>query len=339
MLRWLLRVVLVVAVAAVLLGAWTYSWTFTDNGRMLYRAALMARLVDSQSQQEFVMTPESRRRANDNTVRWLGERELKPVANIRDLTVPSPAGDIPVRAYFPVTDEAEPLPIYIMIHGGGFWMGDDYRIEEPQARTIAHEAQAIVLAVDYRLAPEHPFPAGLEDCYTVLEWAHANAAELGGDPQRMAVGGGSAGGNLAVAVALKSRDQQGPALRFVLATMPVTDFTRVEDDGHRYVLKADHVRAMRAAYVPDPAERGHPYVSPLHADGLDELPRVYVITGEFDPLRDQGEALGNRIRQLGGEAQVHRYDGVLHGFLGTPDVAQDAIVQAAQAMYAALRSE
>ncbi|MDX1735727.1 MAG: alpha/beta hydrolase [Halioglobus sp.] len=334
--RWMLRLGLALLLAAVLLGAWTYSWTYTPEGRMLYRAALMARLVDSQSQQNFVMTPESRRKANDNTVRWLGERELKAVADIRDFTVPSPGGDIPVRAYFPETATPGPLPLYIMIHGGGFWMGDDYRIEEPQARIIAHEAQAIVLAVDYRLAPEHPFPAGLEDSYAVLEWAHANAAELGGDPQRIAVGGGSAGGNLALAVALKSRDEQGPPLRFVLAIMPVTDFTRVEDDGHRYVLKADHVKAMRAAYVPDPRERGHPYVSPLHADGLDALPPVYVITGQFDPLRDQGEALGEKIRQAGGEATVRRYDGVLHGFLGTPDVAQEAMLAAARAMRSAI---
>ncbi len=337
MMRWLLRLGLALLLVVALLGAWSYSWTFTDDGRMLYRAALMARLVDSQSQQNFVMTPESRKRANDNTVRWLGERELKPVADIRDFTVPSPDGDVPVRAYFPQTESDGPLPMYVMFHGGGFWMGDDYRIEEPQARMIAHEAQAIVLAVDYRLAPEHPFPAGLEDCYAVLEWAYVNAAELGGDPQRIAVGGGSAGGNLAVATAMKSRDENGPPVRYVLAIMPVTDFTLVEDDGHRYVLKADHVKAMRAAYVPDLEKRGHPYVSPLQAPDLTTLPPVYVITGGFDPLRDQGEALGYKILDAGGEAIVKRYDGVLHGFLGTPDVAQEAVIAAARAMGSALQ--
>ena len=339
--RWVLRLLGALVAVLVLLFAWTWSWTFTEEGRMDYRAALMARLISMQAQRELVMNAETRKRSNENTVRWLGEREMLPVAEIRDISIPGPAGDIPARVYIPHADSDGPLPLYLMIHGGGFWMGNDFRIEEPQARRISSIAQVIVVAVDYRLAPEHPYPAALEDCYAALEWLFQHGASLGGDPQRIAVGGGSAGGNLSAAVALKARDQGGPKLSFLLLTVPSTDLSGGQNlheipAVRRMVLTADHVAAMREAYVPDEALRRHPYVSPLLAEDHRGLPPTYVITADFDPLRDQGEALGEKIRDAGGEVTIKRYPGVLHGFLGTPDVADQAISEAVREMRAVL---
>ena len=340
--RWLLYPLAGLLSLCLVLLAWSYSWTFTSMGRMDYRAALMAKLISVQAQGELVMNAETRQRSNENTVRWLGKREMRPVADIREIKVPGPAGDVPARVYVPESDSAGPLPLYLMIHGGGFWMGNDYRIEEPQARLIADEADVIVVAVDYRLAPEHPWPAGFDDSYAMLEWLRDNGASLGGDPTRIAVGGGSAGGNLSAAVALKARDTDGPDIGFLLLVVPSTDLTnrhRLSDlpPEQRMVLTAEHMQAMGAAYVPDPAKRSNPYASPLLADSHADLPPTYIITAEFDPLRDQGEALGEQIREAGGEVTVRRYPGVLHGFLGTPDIAQDAITLAAASLRAALQ--
>ena len=194
--KWPLRVLIALMCLSLALWAWTWSWTFTDKGRMEYGAALVAKLAAWQTPGKLIMNPETRRMSNETTLKWLGDRKLYPVAAIRDIEIPGPAGPIPIRVYVPEADG--PLPLYLMIHGGGYWMGNDFRLEASSATQIANLAKVIVVNLDYRLAPEHPFPAALNDCYAVLQWLSRNSAELGGDPTRIAVGGTSAGGNLSV---------------------------------------------------------------------------------------------------------------------------------------------
>lgn len=339
--RWLMWAsgALLVSIGALL--AWSYSWTFTDQGRMEYGAALMVKLVSMQSQREPVLNATTRQRSNENTVKWLGQQTLRPVAGIEDLEVPGPAGPIPVRVYVP--DAAGPLPIYLMIHGGGFWMGNDLRIEEPTARMIANEAGVIVVAVDYRLAPEHPFPAALEDCYAVLSWLASHGQELGGDPDRIAVGGGSAGGNLSAAVALKARDENGPAIAYQLLIVPSTDLSGDQLTGSiarssQYILSAKSMQVMRDAYLPDPALRTSPYASPLLAPDHSRLPTTYIITAQFDPLREQGLALGDKLQAAGVETTVIDVPGVVHGFLGSSTTRDQVFLAAARAMGNSLHS-
>jgi acetyl esterase len=203
-------------------------------------------------------------------------------------------------------------------------------------------AEAIVVSVDYRLAPEDPYPAALDDCYAVLLWLHEHGAELGGDPERIAVGGGSAGGNLAAAVALKARDLGGPPLRFQYLLVPATDlsgtrnWSSFEETADAYVLKVSGIAQMIDRYVPDPALRSSPYVSPLLAEDLSGLPPALVVTNLFDPLRDQGEAYAERLREAGVPVTLHREPGSLHGFIGSPDRAARVQAMAAGKVRAAL---
>jgi acetyl esterase len=246
---------------------------------------------------------------------------------------------VPIRIYWPEADGA--LPLYLDIHGGGWWMGDGFPFHAVMTR-FAAEAQAIVVSVDYRLAPEHPYPAALDDCYAVLLWMHEHAADLGGDAERIAVGGGSAGGNLAAAIALRARDARGPRLRFQNLLVPVTDLSGTNqwasyaETGDDYVLTVSGMRQMVAHYVPDPAQRTSPYVSPLLADDLTGLPPALVVTALFDPLRDEGEAYGERLREAGVAVTIHREPGALHGFMGSPERMARVQTMAAARVRAAL---
>jgi acetyl esterase len=181
----------------------------------------------------------------------------------------------------------------------------------------------VVVSVDYRLAPEHRFPAGPEDAYAATVWAAEHAEELGADRARVAVAGDSAGGNLAAVVSLLCRDRGGPDLRFQLLIYPVCDIspTRHEhgsqtDNATGYFLTTSHMEWFRAQYLPEGADGSDPYASPLRAEDLSGLPPAMVITAEYDPLRDEGEAFGRRLQAAGVATVARRYDGMFHGFFG-----------------------
>jgi acetyl esterase len=262
-----------------------------------------------------------------------------PLPVVRDLTVEGPAGDIPARLYRPA--ETGKLPLLVYFHGGG-WVIGSLETHDDVCRDLAAASGCAVLSVDYRLAPEHRYPAAADDCRAATAWAHANAASLDVDPGRIAVGGDSAGGNLAAVTALRGREAGGPALRFQLLVYPVTcgrmDTPSYRDNAEGYLLTRDAMAWFWDHYTPDARDREHPHAAPLRAADLRGLPPALVLTAEFDPLRDEGEAYAERLRAAGVPTTLRRYDGLIHGFFtmgGLIDRARDAVRDAASALRAA----
>jgi acetyl esterase len=332
--RWLARILLALLALILVAAGVSYSWTFTPMGRLDYPAAVIAKLSTWRTA-PLELTPETRRTANSQVEQMLSGMAEAPLARIEDREIPGPDGiAIPVRIYWP--DAPGPLPLYLDIHGGGWWMGDGF-VFHAATTALAAGAEAIVVSVDYRLAPEHPYPAALDDCVAVLRWMHANAAELGGDPSRIAIGGASAGGNLAAALALRTRDEGGPGLAFQYLFVPATDLTEktawpsYNEAGDAYLLKVSQIGMIFGAYVPDPAEREDPYVSPLYADDFNGLPPALVVTAHFDPLRDQGEAYARKLEAAGVPVKLHR-EHALHGMVGSFDRAARVQAMAIEAL-------
>jgi acetyl esterase len=246
----------------------------------------------------------------------------EPSVAIADLTFPGPAGPQPLRVYTPPGDG--PFPVVAWIHGGGFWMGEDLPMWDGTCSRLAKETGAIVASIGYRLAPEHPFPAAVEDSFAGLRFVAAHAGEWGGDASRLAVMGGSAGGNLAAVAALRARDEGGPPLVYQVLLVPAvtadgdaTESRRVFADGYGL----DGVPEMVAAYIPNEADRVRPWASPLLAERFEGLPPALILTAEFDPLRDEGELYAEKLSRAGVAVTVQRFDGAIHGFLGSGDDA------------------
>ncbi|MEO8604021.1 MAG: alpha/beta hydrolase [bacterium] len=240
------------------------------------------------------------------------------VASVVNQRIPGPQGEIAVRIYTPAGPA--PLPLLVYFHGGG-WVLGSLETHDGICRGLAAGAGCVVVSVDYRLAPEHRYPAAAEDCFAATAWAHANAATLGADARRIAVGGDSAGGNLAAVVAQMARDRGGPPLVFQLLIYPVTEHAyetaSYRDNASGYLLSADDMRWFWDHYLGDaPARGAEPYASPLRAANLNGLPPALVLTAEFDPLRDEGEAYAAALDEAGVPTRQTRYDGMIHGFFG-----------------------
>jgi acetyl esterase len=241
------------------------------------------------------------------------------VAAVADRTIPGPQGEIPVRVYTP--KGSAPFPMLVYFHGGG-WVLGSLETHDGICRSLADGAGCVVVSVDYRLAPEHRYPAAADDCYAATQWAAAHAAELGADAKRIAIGGDSAGGNLTAVVAQMARDRGGPALVFQLLIYPVTDATSLETASYRdnatgYLLTTDDMHWFWDHYLGEGRPRAaEPYASPLKAATLNGLPPALVITAEFDPLRDEGEAYAAALDAAGTPARLTRYHGMIHGFFG-----------------------
>ncbi len=235
-----------------------------------------------------------------------------------DRKIPGPAGEIPIRVYTPAGEG--PKPVIVYFHGGGWVIGELDTVDNP-LRRIANRTGAVVVSVDYRLAPEHRYPAAFDDSYAATAWVAEHAAELGGDPERIAVCGDSAGGNLAAAVAIAARDRQGPRLTAQLLIYPVTDFgfttESYEQNGEGYLLTKGSMQWFWAHYLGAQDLGKDPYACPARADDLSGLPPAFVATAEFDPLRDEGEAYAANLRIAGVDVTAKRYDGMLHGFAWT----------------------
>ena len=251
------------------------------------------------------------------------------------------ADGVPARVYRPYGEG--PFPVVMMFHGGG-WVIGDLTTADGQSREVCRGADALVVSVDYRLAPEHRFPAAADDCYAATVWAARHAGEYGGDPSRLAVAGDSAGGNLAAVVAQMVRDQGGPALAFQLLVYPVTDGANFNtasyhQNGQDYMLTADSMHWFWDHYAPNAEDRHNPYASPLLASDLANLPPALVMTAEFDPLRDEGEVYAEKLAAAGVDAKLIRCDGLIHGFFGqtrTIQAARKPMDQACEALKAAL---
>jgi acetyl esterase len=258
------------------------------------------------------------------------------VAKVEDRLIPGPRVELPVRIYTPAG--AGPFPILVWYHGGG-WVVGDLDTADPTARYLATGANCVVVSVDYRLAPETKFPGPADDCFAATVWAAQNAARLQGDPQRIAVGGDSAGGNLAAAVALMARDRGGLSLIFQLLVYPVTAFdfetASYRQNAEGYSLTLDGMRWYWDQYLQGPEAASDPYAVPMAAKDLKGLPPALVITAEYDPLRDEGEAYAGRLRAAGIPTASTRYDGMIHGFFGMPavlDQGKRAIADACAAL-------
>ena len=262
------------------------------------------------------------------------------IAGVEDRRIPGPAGEIPVRIYRP--GGKAPLAALVYFHGGG-WVIGSIETHDASCRDLANRVGCVVVSVDYRLAPEHRYPAAAEDCFAATQWVAENAAALGVDPQRIAIGGDSAGGNLAAAVALMARDRRGPALRHQLLIYPVTDadFTRASyrENAEGYLLTTQAMEWFWGHYVPDAVQRNEPYAAPLQAKDLSGLPPAFVITAEYDPLRDEGEAYAKRLSGAGVRTTAKRYDGAIHGFFAMgllAEVARTAVADAVTELRSAL---
>ncbi|HEY4280181.1 MAG TPA: alpha/beta hydrolase [Conexibacter sp.] len=271
------------------------------------------------------------------------ELEPLPVGRVEQRMVDGAEGEIPARVYWPHGVDGssdEPLPLVVFFHGGG-WVLCDLDSHDAACRNLASLAEVVVVSVDYRLAPEAPHPAGVEDAYAATCWAHAHAAELGGDPDRLVVAGDSSGGHFAAVVALMARDRSGPPIAYQLLIYPVTqhDFETASyvENGEGYFTTRRHMRWYWEQYLSGGADVEDPYVSPLRAD-LADLPPAHVITAELDPLRDEGEEYARRLREAGVPTTARRYDGMFHGFFTFPQLLE-AAQRANEREFGVLRSQ
>jgi len=242
------------------------------------------------------------------------------IGGVRDLVTDGAVGSIPLRVYRPAgVSDSQRLPALVFFHGGG-WVIGDLETHDVQCRQLTAEAGITVVAVDYRLAPEHKFPAAVDDAWAATRWVVAHAGELGVDPGKLAVGGDSAGGNLAAVVALMAREAGGPAIGLQVLVYPVTD-VGAESKSYRdfadgYMLTRDGMRWFTNHYLKAPGEAQDWRVSPLRAASLAGLPPALVITAGFDPLRDEGAAYAARLSDAGVRVDYINYGGMIHGFIG-----------------------
>lgn len=284
--------------------------------------------------------PQARRLIEQES--WLFAGETAAVKTVRDLTFPGPGGPVPARLYLPPSARTgAPLPLLLWFHGGG-WVVGSIESHDPLARTLCRDADVAVLNVGYRLAPEHPFPAAVEDAVAAFHWAHAHASELGIDPDRIAVGGDSAGGTLTAAVCLETAGGDGPAPAFQCPVVPATDFVgswpshTLFETG--YFLTQRHMQWYAGHYFADPADRSDPRASPLLAEDLSGQPPAYVAVAGFDPLRDEGIAYAQRLRDAGVDVTLRVHGQAVHPFVNslvTP-MGQRAVAELSAAVRAAL---
>jgi len=251
---------------------------------------------------------------------------VTPVEVVENRSIPGPGGELKLRIYR--SGSGGDLPLLLFIHGGGFVVGG-LDTHDELARRLTAAARCVTVAVDYRLAPESPFPAAADDCFAALQWAAANARELGADPARVVAIGDSAGGNLAAVSALQAREAGGPPLSGQVLMYPVTDLTAPfppAPDGEYYMVYPKLHDFFMESYLKEPSQARLSLVSPGLADTLAGLPPALVITAEYDPLCDQGEAFASRLEEAGVRTSRSRYDGAIHGFASFPVPMRDTVV-------------
>ncbi|MCQ4210887.1 alpha/beta hydrolase [Streptomyces longispororuber] len=242
-----------------------------------------------------------------------------PLHTVRDTTAPTPSGDVPVRVYTP--DDAEQHGLLVYFHGGAFFLGS-LETHDHIARALAKETGLKVVSVGYRLAPEHRYPAGLDDCYAVVRWAAEHGATLGWDGTTLAVAGDSSGGTFAAAVAARAHDDGFDRITHQILYYPSLDldfdvdrYASLRENAEGYGLETAGLRPFNAFYLDSGADPADPLVSPVKRADLTGLPPALVVTGELDPLRDEGEEYGRRLGAAGVETTVSRYVGAGHGFV------------------------
>ena len=303
--------------------------------------AVIARLGAS----SFAGTTPAEIRAAYETARRPLQPPAPEVADVEDVSIVGAGGPIAARLYTPLGASGDVLPALVYLHGGG-WMLGSVAGYDTLCRILADLARCKVLSVDYRLAPEHPFPAGYEDSLAALDWLHANAGRFGVDPTRLAIGGDSAGGNISAAVALAVRDRGGPALALQVLIYPSVDLAAETpsyvENGEGNLLTRAALRQFIATYVPDPRDRLDWRASPLRVASVADVAPAYVLTAEHDPLRDEGLAYAGRLAAAMVETTLVCHVGMIHPFLsmgGAIDRAALAQRQIAQALRRAFKTD
>jgi len=287
--------------------------------------ALLAQLAQMPATDYATITAPEMRAAGDNPI---AVGPPLPVAEVRNIAIPLEGRTLAARLYIPEGAGDSP-PLTVFYHGGG-WVIGTLETHDATCRALARASGSALLSVAYRLAPEHPYPAPVEDAYAALCWAAANAASLGVDGARLAVAGDSAGGNLAAATAIMARDRNGPALRYQLLLYPVTDadFTRPsyrENGGQGGFLTEEAMRWFWRQYLGDTPASQAPLALVLNTADLSCLPAATVITAEYDPLRDEGMAYAKRLREFGVDADADVAEGMIHGFFSLFELVPDAV--------------
>jgi acetyl esterase len=287
------------------------------------------------------MEPPAGREAMAALMQLVGPKDV-PIGKVSNLAIPGPAGDIPARVYTPVAAGGEPLPTLVFFHGGGFVIGS-VETHDGLTRMLANDSACRVISVDYRMAPEHKFPAAVEDAFAAVAWIEKHAAELGVDANRLAVGGDSAGGNLAAVVAHMARDAGAPKLAFQLLLFPVTeidaDTVSRREFAEGYFLEGQTLEWFFDHYLGADADRSDPKASPLLSAKFSSLPPAYIMVAGFDPLHDEGVAYAEKLRDAGVSATLDDYPEMVHDFIYLQAVlpqAAEALGSAAKAVKAAL---
>lgn len=256
----------------------------------------------------------------DDSVQFVPIEKRPHVKIIEDRIIKIPCGDIKIRIYTP--DDKKIFPLFIFFHGGGFIMGS-IETHDVNCRTIANIAKCKVISVEYRLAPENPFPDGLTDCYGTVKWAYNNAEELSIDRKNITLGGDSSGGNLAASVSTMSRDNKYPIIAKQVLMYPVIGYFRKYlkspyksiEENKDYGPTSESMDRYWRYYIQNDSKKNNPYASLMSSKNLRGLPKTFIITGQYDALRDEGEMYGEKLKESGVNVTVKRYDGVIHGFL------------------------
>lgn len=271
------------------------------------------------------------------TSTWATEH-VEPVKQVQNIEIPGPESEIPMRVYTP---EGEgPFPALVYYHGGGFVLGG-LDSHDSICRLLANTASCVVVSVDYRLAPEHKFPAAVDDAFASLNWVTDHAAKLNVNPLQVAVGGDSAGGNLSAVMAIKATSQGNPSIMYQLLIYPAVttnmklEFPSMSENAHGYLLTRESILWFYSQYLGSEEDSLHPYSSPLLYQDLSNLPPAMIITAEYDPLRDEGKAYAERLQAAGVSVNYKCYEGMIHQFFNLAhevDAAKIAIQDAAFAL-------
>ena len=314
-----LRALLLVALAVLVVGC---GWTETPHGKLDFRAALSLHLLTFE--QEIKPDPDVDFEFTMPVNLAYAISAVMPkedVAKFEDISIPNNGIVISARVYWPATsaDATELPPVIVYYHGGGFVVGS-VDIFDSLTRSLANATSSIVVSVDYRLAPAHPFPAALDDAYASLAWVTENVASLGGDANKIIVAGDSAGGNLAAVVTLKAKQENGPLIAGQILYYPVVDLTNqsyssIDNFADGYGLSTEAGNAFRRAYLGKLEDNSTPYVSPLYAESLSALPPALVVTAGFDPLTDGTAAYVERLKQGKVPVTYKPYSEMIHGFM------------------------